>query len=474
MVSEIKQRFIYVIGDLLSTALAWFIFNVIRFNNVVQEYQSYTSFTDYLAVRPVWLGQILFPLLMLGLYYLSGYYNKVFFKSRVEEFASTASTALIGTVVIYFVAIVDDPIPDRASNYELLMMLFLRLFSFVYVTRLSITLHVRSLVARGQLKFNSLIIGTGHSARKLRRKLAALRGPRAALYNVVGYVATSPEYASADLDLPVYTMDQLPEITRSLGIHNLIVNSHPEGMQQTLNTINALFPLDLPIYISPSLFQLLAAKPKLHDLEGEILIDITHANMSESTINLKRAGDIVVSSVALTLLLPVFGVIALMIKRDSKGPVFFSQERIGLRKKPFRIHKFRTMRTDAENQGPALSSANDSRITRIGRTLRKYRLDELPQFWNVLKGDMSLIGPRPEREYYIRQIIREAPYYTLVHQVRPGITSLGMVKYGYANTIPKMIERLQYDIVYLENISFTIDMKILMYTLSTVINGRGV
>ena len=132
------------------------------------------------------------------------------------------------------------------------------------------------------------------------------------------------------------------------------------------------------------------------------------------------------------------------------------------------------MRTDAENQGPALSSANDTRITRIGRTLRKYRLDELPQFWNVLKGDMSLIGPRPEREYYIRQIIREAPYYTLVHQVRPGITSLGMVKYGYANTIPKMIERLQYDIVYLENISFTIDMKILMYTLSTVINGRGV
>ena len=188
----------------------------------------------------------------------------------------------------------------------------------------------------------------------------------------------------------------------------------------------------------------------------------------------KRLTDIVVSGLGMIILSPVFLVAAIAIRIESPGGSIFSQERIGLRKKPFRIHKFRTMRTDAENQGPALSSANDSRITRIGRTLRKYRLDELPQFWNVFKGDMSLIGPRPEREYYIRQIIREAPYYTLVHQVRPGITSLGMVKYGYANTIPKMIERLQYDIVYLENISFTIDMKILMYTLSTVINGRGV
>lgn len=196
--------------------------------------------------------------------------------------------------------------------------------------------------------------------------------------------------------------------------------------------------------------------------------------MSESTRNLKRAGDIVVSALALIVLSPLFLALAIAIKRDSKGPVFYSQERVGLRKKPFRIHKFRTMKTDAEANGPTLSSANDRRITKVGRVLRKYRIDELPQFWNVLKGDMSIIGPRPERDFYIRQIMKQAPYYTLIHQVRPGITSLGMVKHGYASNVDEMIERLQYDLVYLENISLTVDLKIILYTISTVLNGRGV
>jgi lipopolysaccharide/colanic/teichoic acid biosynthesis glycosyltransferase len=132
------------------------------------------------------------------------------------------------------------------------------------------------------------------------------------------------------------------------------------------------------------------------------------------------------------------------------------------------------MRTDAEAFGPALSSDGDSRITRVGHYLRKYRLDELPQFWNVLKGEMSIVGPRPEREFYIRQIVERAPYYTLVHQVRPGITSLGMVKHGYAQNVEAMVDRLQYDLIYIENISFTIDVKVLIYTVSTVVNGRGI
>lgn len=474
MVNETHQRIIYVAGDLLATSLAWFVFTVIRFFNVVQGVQCYPTFWDFLSVKPVWMGQIFFPILMMGLYYLSGYYNKVFFKSRVEELTSTLATAITGTILIYFLAIVDDPIPDRASNYELLLMLFLLLFGFVYLMRLTITQNTRKRISKGLLEFNSLIIGTSRSARELRRKLAALHGPRAAACHVVGYVATEPGNIPSDLDLPVYTLDQLPEVTRSLNIRNLIVNPHREGMQQTLNLINRLFPLDLPILISPTLFQLITSKPKIHDLNGELLIDISHANMSESTLNLKRAGDVVISALALIVLSPLFLALSIAIKRDSKGPVFYSQERVGLRKKPFRIYKFRTMAADAEAGGPTLSSANDPRITRVGRVLRKYRIDELPQFWNVLKGEMSIIGPRPERDYYVQQIIKRAPYYTLIHQVRPGITSLGMVKHGYASNVDQMIERLQYDLVYLENISLTVDLKIIMYTISTVLNGRGV
>jgi lipopolysaccharide/colanic/teichoic acid biosynthesis glycosyltransferase len=133
------------------------------------------------------------------------------------------------------------------------------------------------------------------------------------------------------------------------------------------------------------------------------------------------------------------------------------------------------MRINAESEsGPTLSNTNDNRITKIGHFLRKYRLDELPQFWNVIKGDMSLVGPRPEREYYIKQIITRAPYYALIHQVRPGITSWGMVKYGYASTVDAMIERLKYDLIYIENISMVVDLKILLYTINTVITGKGI
>lgn len=474
MVSVKRQRFIYVAGDLVATSLAWFVFNIIRFFNVAQEYGSYHNLGRYLSEEPVWMGQIFFPMLMMSLYYVSGYYNRVFFRSRVEEFTMTAATAFIGTIIIYFVAILDDPIPDRISNYELLLMLLLLLFTIVYTTRLTITTVTRRKITAGLLRFNSLIIGTSQSAINLRHKLSALKGPRSAAYNVTGYVYTDNSIPSPDLDLPVYTLEDLPEITKSQNIKNLIVVTQPEGMQKTLDIINRLLPLDLPVLISPSLLHVITSKPKISDVNGELLIDISHANMSEFTVNMKRLGDIIVSSIALIILAPIFAIIAIAIKCTSPGPVFYSQERIGLRKKPFTIYKFRSMTSDAENNGPALSSSNDQRITSIGRVLRKYRLDELPQFWNVLKGDMSLVGPRPEREFYIRQLIKKAPYYTLVHQVRPGITSLGMVKHGYASNIDQMIERLQYDIVYLENVSLTVDLKILMYTVSTVINGRGV
>lgn len=163
-----------------------------------------------------------------------------------------------------------------------------------------------------------------------------------------------------------------------------------------------------------------------------------------------------------------------MVKSGSKGPVFYSQERIGYRQKPFKIYKFRSMRIDAEQSGPQLSEEDDPRITKVGHVLRKYRLDEIPQFWNVLKGEMSLVGPRPEREFYIRQIIKEAPYYTLLQQVKPGLTSWGMVKFGYAKNVKEMVERSKFDLLYLANMSVLMDFKILIHTVKTVVMGKGV
>lgn len=189
--------------------------------------------------------------------------------------------------------------------------------------------------------------------------------------------------------------------------------------------------------------------------------------------NTKRLLDVLFSVLALILFSPVFIVLAIAIKATSKGPVFYKQERIGRYGKPFYIYKLRSMVVDAENGRPALSSENDGRVTPIGRFIRKSHLDEIPQFFNVIKGEMSLVGPRPEREYYIKQIVKRAPHYTHLHKLRPGITSWGQVKYGYASNLDEMLERLPYDMMYLKNISLYIDFKILIFTIMVSLKGNG-
>jgi lipopolysaccharide/colanic/teichoic acid biosynthesis glycosyltransferase len=189
---------------------------------------------------------------------------------------------------------------------------------------------------------------------------------------------------------------------------------------------------------------------------------------------IKLLFDKVISLLALIFLSPLFLYLILRIKWDSKGPVIFLQERIGYRGKPFKIYKFRTMITDAEKHGPQLSTEGDTRVTPFGAYMRKYRLDELPQFWNVLKGDMSLVGPRPERRYFIEKIIERAPHYALIQNVRPGITSLGMVKYGYAENVDQMLARLRYDMIYYRKKSLLLDIRILLLTIKTVVKGKGI
>jgi lipopolysaccharide/colanic/teichoic acid biosynthesis glycosyltransferase len=170
---------------------------------------------------------------------------------------------------------------------------------------------------------------------------------------------------------------------------------------------------------------------------------------------------------------PVLCFIALAILLDSPGSIFFRQERIGFRGKPFMIYKFRSMKKDAEKSGPQLSSEHDDRRTKVGAFLRKSRLDELPQFINVLVGDMSIVGPRPERQFFIDQIVKKAPYYVRLHRIKPGITSWGQVKFGYAENVDQMVERMKYDILYLENMSLGLDVKIMIYTALIMIQGRG-
>ncbi len=248
---------------------------------------------------------------------------------------------------------------------------------------------------------------------------------------------------------------------------------HFKGEEDLYEQIARLYPTGKEIYVTPRLLDIVTGAAHIGELNDNPYICVTEQHMSDAELCIKRAADIVLSTTMMVVLSPLYIALALTVKCSSKGPIIYRQERIGLHGLPFTILKFRTMEDSAEDGIPQLASENDPRITPVGHFLRKYRLDELPQFWNIIRGDMSLVGPRPERAYFIRQIEQQAPYYCLIYKIKPGLTSWGPIKVGYTDTMDKMIERLKYDIAYMENMSLTLDIKILLRTFRVILDGKG-
>lgn len=446
------------------------LFNIIRYYHFA--FFPWGSINDFLTSTPVILGIIIIPSLLLGLYYISGYYVVVSPRSRIDVLLNTLMTTFVASLLIYFLLIVNDSIKERGTVYELIGILWAILFVCTFAARLAVTTIFRRSSNPNWDASNTLIIGTLPSAEKIADRLSRQNNSRE--FNVVGFATFGNSETTAKLlDKPVFNVADIEHLVEEMNVRRIIVLPHPNGVNATMELLNRLFVTGCSIFISPVLFRLISGKTSFGNVAGEPLIDISRPDILPMTAACKRAADIIGSILALILLSPVMLITAIAVKYDSEGPVFFRQERVGLHKRKFKIIKFRTMRPDAESDGPALSSANDARITRVGRFLRKYRIDEFPQFVNVLLGDMSIVGPRPEREYYVNQIVKRVPYYSLIHCVRPGITSWGMVKYGYATDIDQMVERLSYDLIYIENISMGVDLKIVAYTVKTVLTGRG-
>lgn len=469
-ISKNTQRLKYVVSDLMAGALAFWVFNIVRFY-ILREYQNgFLTLWWFLGSHKLVIEQCVVPVGMLALYWISGFYNQPFKKSRLQEFNTTFFSAMINTAIIYLILLINDPTGRRRIDYELIIILFGLLFLITYIGRISITSLAIHQFRNDKWHVNVLILGNSPVSRSVARKIEAIK--RDVKYNIRGFVEI-PDEDSINDGQRVIPFDQLGKAYRELEINQVIMAPQYHDDKKVLTLLSVLFPLDIPVKISPDTFSFVTSAIRLRDIYGEPFVDLTGPSISESSKNIKRTFDVAVSILVLILLSPLLCIIALTVKLSSKGPVIYSQERIGKHQKPFRIFKFRTMVKNAETGAPLLSKENDPRITPVGKWLRKYRLDELPQFWNVIKGDMSIVGPRPEREFFIRQIVKDAPYYTLICQVRPGITSWGMVKYGYASTVEQMVERTRYDLLYLANMSISLDMKILIYTFKTIIGGEG-
>lgn len=455
--------------DWLTTSLAFFFFNYFRYV-IYKPFAYLEGFRNFICSEKIVLEQIFFPLAMLGIYWLSGYYNDPFRKSRLIELSQTFFTTLINSIIIYLAILINDPLPARSMNYEIILVLFILMFSLVYIGRYYLTSRVIKKFANKEWMFNTVVIGDSENAINMVERLINARTNLG--YNIIGYIPIEGEKSSK---APHQIIDQnkFETLRKNHNIDQLIIATEDSDEQKILNLLYQYFSKGIPIKISPLSLSFLTSHIRLQDINAEPFIDLTSSSMSDYQKNMKRVIDILLSSFALIIGSPLILSVALAVKATSKGPVFYTQTRIGYRQKRFKIYKFRSMYVDAEAHGPQLSEEADPRITPFGHFMRKYRLDEIPQFWNILKGDMSLVGPRPEREYYISQIVKEAPYYTLLQQVKPGLTSWGMVKFGYAKSVKEMIERSRFDLIYLSNMSIAVDMKIIIHTVKTVFMGEG-
>ncbi|RCK72892.1 MAG: Lipid carrier : UDP-N-acetylgalactosaminyltransferase [Ignavibacteriae bacterium] len=458
-----KEKILLLLIDLVTINLTYILFFYFRvesgwFQLIIKP----EFFLPMFAIYFYWLFIFLFV----------GMYRPWFAASRFDEITTLFKTSFIGIIILFFIIFIDDIAYQQSSAQRYLIFLYWIIFLLcVGGGRVLIRIFQRNLLLRGIGRRNTIIIGYNDGAIDLKNQI---QKARALGLDIIGFVVLNKDSDNNKSKEILCSINEIENVVTQYNVKEVIIALDKHEHEQLLDVIVKCDFNDLAIKIVPDLYEIISGQARTNQLYGIPLIEVNPQLMPVWERKVKRLIDITISLMFLILTLPLSLFIALAIKLDSRGPVFYLQERVGKDEKIFKIIKFRSMIENAEEEsGPTWATKNDPRITRVGKILRRLRLDEIPQFINVLIGHMSLVGPRPERPYFVEELSKQIPLYKRRLRVKPGITGWAQVKHKYDESIEDVKKKLQYDIFYIENMSIRMDLKILFHTIAVVLLGKG-